>query len=85
MAALETQQSTSWVGEVLADSSGKFVANALRFATEPEAAAYVGELAWRWTAVRDTRVVPSLDPVNYRWDAERNRAVPLAVECTETV
>jgi hypothetical protein len=55
---------TSWMAEVIADSSGKFVGNALRFATRAEAEAYVRDLAWRWTLVRETRVVESGDPVN---------------------
>jgi hypothetical protein len=53
----------SYAAEVIADSSGKWVGNGLRFATEEEAQSYVHGLMWRWTAVRDTRVVPSDDPV----------------------
>jgi len=56
----------SFKPEVIADASGKWCANALRFATEIEANAYVGDLAMRWTAVRDVRVVPSEDDVNAR-------------------
>lgn len=56
----------SYVAEVIADDSGKFVSNSLRFATEHEADLYVKDLARRWTLVRETRVVPSNDPVNYR-------------------
>jgi hypothetical protein len=54
---------TSYAAEVIADNSGKWVGNGLRFATEEEAQAYVHGLMWRWMAVRDTRVVPSSDPV----------------------
>ena len=43
--------------EVLADSSGKWVPNDLRFATTEEAKAYALDLAIRWTLVRDWRVV----------------------------
>jgi hypothetical protein len=64
--------------EVVADSSGTFVPNGLRFATEAEAQAYVKDLMWRWTAVRDTRVVECTDPVSYRW--ENGRAVRLLSE-----
>ena len=56
----------SYAPEVLADASGKFCGNALRFATEREAQIYVDDLAMRWTAVRETRVVASDEPVNYR-------------------
>lgn len=55
----------SFAPEVIADSSGEWVGNALRFATEAEAASYVSNLSGRWMAVRETRVVPSPDPVNY--------------------
>lgn len=54
--------------EVIADSSGKWVSNMLRFATEPEAIAYSHDLSNRWSSVRQRRVVSSDDPVNARWD-----------------
>ena len=57
----------SFKPEVIADSSGKFYGNALRFATREEAEANVRDLEMRWLAVRDTRVVESDDPVNYRY------------------
>lgn len=47
----------SWKPEVIADSSGQWCGNGLRFATRDEAAKYVADLEWRWLAVRDTRVV----------------------------
>jgi hypothetical protein len=43
--------------EVLADNSGKWCGNGLTFATTEEARAYAFNLAMRWTAVRDWRVV----------------------------
>lgn len=57
----------SWKPEVIADNSGEWVGNALRFATKEEAEANARDLAWRWLAVRDHRVVESDDPVNYAW------------------
>ena len=54
----------SFVAEVIADDSGQWVANGLRFATEAEAKTYAIDLWSRWTAVRKYRVIPSLDPVN---------------------
>jgi hypothetical protein len=57
----------SFKPEVIADSSGKWCGNALRFATRQEAEANVGDLMTRWFAVRETRVVESDDPVNYRY------------------
>jgi hypothetical protein len=57
----------SWKPEVVADGSGKFFGNALRFATREEAEANVHALMMRWTSVRETRVVECEDPVNYAW------------------
>ena len=57
----------SWKPEVIADSSGKWTGNGLRFETKAEAEANVRDLSWRWTAVRETRVVESDDPPNYRY------------------
>ena len=57
----------SWKPEVIADSSGTWRGNALRFATREEAAANVRDLMMRWFAVRDTRVVKTDDPVNYQY------------------
>jgi hypothetical protein len=56
---------TSWMAEVIADSSGKWCGNAVRFATKAEAEFYATDLSCRWTAVREHRVVESADPVNY--------------------
>jgi hypothetical protein len=61
----------SYKSEVIADNTGKFCGNALRFATREEAEAYVTDLAWRWTAVSDTRVVECDEPVNYRYEDGR--------------
>lgn len=55
----------SFKAEVIADQSGEWVANALRFATEEEAKNYAADLHCRWTAVKESRAVPSTDPVNY--------------------
>jgi hypothetical protein len=57
----------SWKPEVIADNSGKWCGNALRFATRAEAESQVRDLFARWTAVRETRAVESSDPVNYRY------------------
>jgi hypothetical protein len=57
----------SFAPEVIADSSGKFCGNGLRFATREEAEANVQDLMMRWMSVRETRVVESGDPVNYRY------------------
>jgi hypothetical protein len=57
----------SWAPQVIADDSGKWCGNALRFATREEAEANVRDLAARWTLVTDYRVVETGDPVNYRY------------------
>jgi hypothetical protein len=55
----------SYKVEVIADSSGKWAGNQLRFATRKEAEAYGSDLAMRWTLVRETRVVESDEPVTH--------------------
>jgi hypothetical protein len=57
----------SFKPEVIADASGKWCGNALRFATRGEAEGNVQDLMMRWFAVTETRVVESDDPVNYRY------------------
>jgi len=57
----------SFKPEVIVDSSGKWCGTPLRFATREEAEANVRDLANRWFAVTDTRVVESDDPINYSW------------------
>ncbi len=57
----------SFEPEVIADTSGKWCGNALCFATREEAEANVQDLMMRWFAVRETRIVESDDPVNYRY------------------
>jgi len=57
-------EAVSWAPEVIADDSGKWCGNGLRFATEAEARGWAQDLAMRWTLVRDYRAVPSNEPVN---------------------
>ncbi|MDA4132376.1 MAG: hypothetical protein OK454_04530 [Thaumarchaeota archaeon] len=54
----------SFQAEVIADSSGQWAANRLRFETEAEAEGYAKELYCRWSLVRETRVTEDVDPVN---------------------
>ena len=42
-----------------------FVSNALCFKTEKEAEDYGKDLFSRWMAVKETKVLPSDEPVNY--------------------
>jgi hypothetical protein len=57
----------SYKTEVIADGSGKWAGNGLRFASEDEAQCYVFDLSSRWTAVRDTRVVEDGEPATHSW------------------
>lgn len=57
----------SWAPEVIADRSGTWCGNSLRFATQAEAESNVRDLAGRWFLVTATRVVESADPPNYCW------------------
>jgi hypothetical protein len=50
-----------------AGDKGVYSSNAVRFATKGEAESYGTDLAWRWTAVQDWRVVESEDEVTQRW------------------
>ena len=55
----------SYKAEVQTAGDGdKWSGNGLRFATKEAAEQYVQNLMYRWTAVTDTRVVESEEPVN---------------------
>ncbi len=56
----------SWAPQTITDS-GQWAGNRLRFATKEEAETYLAELS----LVRNTRVIESSDPVNYRWEDGR--------------
>jgi len=66
----------SWKPEVIADSSGKWAGNALRFATYDEAYRNACHLMMRWTLVSDWRASESEDPVNYRY-SEAGELIPV--------
>jgi hypothetical protein len=65
----------SFKPEVIADGSGKCCGNALRFATRKKTEANVEDLMMRWTSVRETRVIESDDPVNYRYVDGRLKSI----------
>jgi len=62
---MEQTINKSWKGEVIADNSGEWAGNALRFATKEEAEKYIHSLMMQWMAVRETRVVESPDEPSY--------------------
>jgi hypothetical protein len=63
---LEGEHKLSWAPEAITDS-GQWAGNRLRFDTKEEAETYLAA----FSSVRNTRVVESYDPVNYRWDDGR--------------
>lgn len=73
---MNEKKARSWKGEVIADNSGTWCSNALRFPTRLEAEQNVRDLERRWMLVLDTRVVPTMDLPNYRWDDERRQLTP---------
>jgi|KBSSwiStaDraftv2_1062776.scaffolds.fasta_scaffold646892_2 hypothetical protein len=66
----------SYKVEVIADNSGKWVSNALRFPTEEKAEAYAKDLASRWTLVRKWRVVPADEPAEEYHDPQLGISEP---------
>lgn len=59
-----TDETVSYIAEVIADGTGNFVGNQLRFATRAQAEEYARDLMSRWTSVREWRVMETSDPVN---------------------
>ncbi len=53
----EVSTDTRYRVEVIADSTGKWIGNGLEFDTAAAAEDYGRDLQWRWTAVREYRVV----------------------------
>lgn len=60
----------SWKAEVVADHTGEYVGNALRFATAQEAREYAQDLQSRWIAVQRFRVVDADERVNYAFTSK---------------
>jgi len=46
-----------WKVEVIADATGQWVGNGMRFETKEKAEEYAADLSSRWTAVRQWRAV----------------------------
>lgn len=69
----------SWKAGVKTTGDPAWVYNGQRFAGRLEAAAAASDIRSRWLAVTDTVVAPSNEPVNYRWDDDLFKAVPLEV------
>jgi hypothetical protein len=54
----------------------EFISNALCFETEKEAEDYGNDLSSRWMAVKETKVLPSEETVNYRFTNGRAERLP---------
>lgn len=65
----------SWKVEVIADSSGKWCGNAARYVSKQAAELAAADLAMRWFAVREWRVVPSADKA--AWDIVNGQVVAI--------
>lgn len=59
---------------------GKWYSNAVCFATEAEASQAGYNKMFNWTQCEDYRVVPTDDPVNYRYDADTGAVIHIATE-----
>jgi hypothetical protein len=68
-----TESVQSWKPEVEVD--GKWSTNALRFATEEEAAMSARDLFNRWMLTTNHRATPSDDTVNYSINIETGEMV----------
>ena len=54
----------SWKVEVIVDDTGEWEGDPLCFETEQEALAYARNLEFRWSAVREKRIVKSEGTAN---------------------
>lgn len=72
---------TSWKAEVIADASGKWCSNALRFKSKKEATTYGSDLNGRWMAVKAWRVKRCGDAPTHTWDDETWSAQGLPWPC----
>ena len=75
MSKQTTVQAQSYAVDVRTTENGEYARNTLRFETSEEAEEYAQDLQWRWTSLRDYKVTPSDDPVNYVW--KDGRASPI--------
>ena len=62
-----------FIVKVLADSSGVFVGNGLKFDTKENAEAYARDLFGRWTAVREWKVLEQVETPSMVFDKEVSR------------
>lgn len=57
----------SYKAEMQTFGDPKYYSNQIRLPTEAEAVAYASDLAWRWTAVENHRVVESDEQPNHNY------------------
>jgi hypothetical protein len=66
----------SWKTEVCVN--GDWSTNSCRYETKEEAEAAGRELLSRWFLPTDSRAATSDDPVNYQFDFEANKSLPVS-------
>tara|TARA_Y100000310_G_C20622966_1_gene784328 strand:+ start:316 stop:522 length:207 start_codon:yes stop_codon:yes gene_type:complete len=67
---------TSFIAQVKTPGDTDWVGNGLRFGTKGQAESYIKDLAWRWTAVQETRVAPSDDEPTHIFINGETRRLP---------
>jgi hypothetical protein len=67
----------SFKTQVVADYTGEWVGNGLRFATKEEAEGYGANLAGRWVLVRDIRTIEVDEPVSHVWNRKTSELTSL--------
>ena len=71
------EKPVSYRVDVKARGESGWTANGQRFGSAEEADKAAKELRSRWTGFEDYRVIPTSDAINYRFDDEKYRAVPV--------
>ena len=75
MTKKESQAPKSYAAEVIADSSGSWCGNGLTFVSSSEAGEYAKDLASRWLAVREHRVVGKDCPATHEMKDGKAHAI----------
>ena len=74
-----TKGSGSWKAQIATAEDPDWVDNGIRLATKKEAVMYACDLASRWTAVVESRITESEDPVNYTYENGTLVSIPVPV------
>ncbi len=74
-----TKGSGSWKVQIATAEDPDWVDNGIRLATKEQAVMYACDLASRWTALVESRITESEDPVNYTYENGRLVSIPVPV------